>query len=127
EPVRARLGAAAGVRRLAGQRPAGADDSWPLITDLGHQNSLEALPKPRFRPVFQRFLEVLAEPLTMTPNGRKKNCSVSWPVPPKRMAGRNLAWKPTTGTTRNGESPDQKNAGTRCRQIAYVALSENPR
>src|SRR5262249_55865263 len=39
-PVRARLAAAAGVRGLARQRSVGADDSWPMITDLGRQNSL---------------------------------------------------------------------------------------
>src|SRR5262249_25833703 len=41
-PVRARLAAAAGVRGLARQRSVGADDSWPMITDLGRQNSSEA-------------------------------------------------------------------------------------
>jgi hypothetical protein len=39
-PVRAWLAAVAGVRWAAEQRLSGADDSWPMSTDLGRQSSL---------------------------------------------------------------------------------------
>src|SRR5437870_518257 len=41
---------------------------------------------------------------TTIPSGRKTNCGCNWPAPPKRTAGRNPAWMPTTVMTRNGAS-----------------------